>query len=221
MVSDKMKQAMLQDDVIAALKWNPRVDAAHIGVTAEGAVVTLSGHVPSLSHKQAAVAAARLVKGVHAVTDEIEVRPPSDRTWHDDEIRRRVADIISWSQPNVAQRILIRVSRGVVTLEGEVDHFFDKVDVEQHVARLSGVTRIDNKLVVKSMVSPVDVKEKIEAAFLRSAYAEARNVTVKVDGAKVTLTGQVRSWDEKEQAEQVAWAAPGVTEVENLLEVKI
>jgi osmotically-inducible protein OsmY len=113
------------------------------------------------------------------------------------------------------------VSHGIITLEGEVEHFFDKVDAEQHVARLSGVTRVDNKLIVKSLINPVDIKEKIGAAFLRSAYVEAQNITVAVDGPNVTLTGQVRSWNEKEQAEQVAWAAPGVTSVENLLEVKI
>jgi osmotically-inducible protein OsmY len=211
----------LQEDVIAALKWEPRIDAAHIGVTAEAAIVTLSGHVSILEQKQAAVVAARQVKGVEAVADEIEVRVPSNQKCHDDEIGKRAADIIRWSQPTVAERIRISVSHGIITLEGEVEHFFDKVDAEQHVARLSGVTRVDNKLIVKSLINPVDIKEKIGAAFLRSAYVEAQNITVAVDGPNVTLTGQVRSWNEKEQAEQVAWAAPGVTSVENLLEVKI
>lgn len=211
----------LQEDVIAALKWEPRLDAAHIGVTAEGAVVTLSGHVPALTEKQAAVAAARRVKGVEVVADEIEVRLRSDRKWHDDEIGKRAADIISWSQPNVAERIRITVSHGIVKLEGEVENYFDRVDAEHHVARLGGVSSIDNRLIVNSLINPVGIKEKIRAALLRSADVEAQNITVTVDGPKVTLTGQVRSWNEMGQAEEIAWTAPGVKGVDNLLEVKI
>ena len=211
----------LQEDVIAALKWEPRIDAAHIGVTAEGAVVTLSGHVSTLEQKQVAVSAARQVKGVETVADEIEVRLPSNRKWHDDEIAKRAADIIRWSRPNIVERIRVSVSHGIITLEGEVKQFFDKVDVEQLLARLGGVTRIDNKLIVESLIDPIDIKEKIGDAFRRSAYVESQNITVTVDGPHVTLTGQVRSWNEMEQAEQVAWAAPGVTSVENLLQVKV
>ncbi|HTJ89140.1 MAG TPA: BON domain-containing protein [Acidocella sp.] len=212
---------MLQSDVIAELKWKPLVDAAQIGVTADDGVVTLFGHVSSLRQKEAALAAARQVKGVRVLVDEIEVRLPDAQKRHDDEIGKRVADIISWFRPQLAPRIKISVSHGVVTLEGEVEHFFEKMEAEQHISLLNGVTRIDNKLVVTPGVSPVDVKNKIEAAFQRNASLEARHVTVAVDGPKVTLTGQVRSWHDLEQAEEVAWAAPGVREVENLLEVQI
>ena len=212
---------MLQDDVIAELKWEPRVDAAQIGVTAQDGVVTLLGHVSNLHEKEAALAAARLVKGVRVLVDEIEVRLPEAQKRHDDEIGKRAADIINWFRPQLAPRIKISVSHGVVTLAGQVEYFFEKTEAEQHLSRLNGVTRIDNKLVVTPGVSPVDVKDQIEAAFRRNAAVEARHVTIAVDGPKVTLTGQVRSWHELDLAEEVAWAAPGIREVENLLEVQI
>jgi len=212
---------MLQDDVIAELKWEPRIDAAQIGVTAQDGVVTLLGHVLSLRQKETALATARLVKGVRVLVDELEVRLPDAQKRHDDEIGKRAADIIRWFRPQLVPRIKIGVSHGVVTLEGQVEHFFEKTEAEQHISRLNGVTRIDNKLVVTPGASPVGVKEKIEAAFRRSAYIEARQVNVAVEGPKVTLTGQVRSWHDLGLAEDVAWAAPGVTAVENLLEVQI
>ena len=212
---------MLQDDVIAELKWAPRVDAAQIGVTAQDGVVTLLGHVSSLRQKEAALAAARLVKGVRVLVDELEVRLPDAQKRHDDEIGKRAADIISWFRPQLVPRIKVSVSQGVVTLEGQVEHFFEKMETEQHLGRLNGVTRIDNQLVVTPGISPVDVKDKIEAAFRRNAAVEARHVTVAVDGPKVTLTGRVRSWHDLDLAEEVAWAAPGIREVENLIEVQI
>jgi osmotically-inducible protein OsmY len=149
------------------------------------------------------------------------VRLPDAQKRHDDEIGKRAADIINWFRPHLAPRIKISVSHGVVTLEGQVEYFFEKTEAGQHLSRLNGVTRIDNKLVVTPGVSPVDVKDNIEAAFRRNAAVEARHVTVVVDGPKVTLTGQVRSWHDLDLAEEVAWAASGVTEVENLLEVQI
>ena len=211
---------MLQDDVIAELKWEPRVDAAQIGVTAEDGIVTLFGHVSNLPQKEAALAAARLVKGVRVLVDEIEVRLPDAQKRHDDEIGKRVTNIIDWFRPQLAPRIKISVSHGVVTLEGQVEFFFERAETEQHISLLNGVTRIDNKLVVTPGASPVDVKDKIKAAFQRNASIEARHVTVDVDGPKVTLTGQVRSWLDLHQAEEVAWAAPGVREVENFLKFK-
>ncbi len=207
----------LQHDVMAELEWEPRVDAAHLGVTADAGVVTLSGHVSSLTQKQTALAAARRVRGVRVIADEIEVRLPGDRKWHDDEIGKRAGDILSWSLPDVAERIRIRVAHGVVTLEGVVDRYVDRIDAEQQIRRLSGVVGVENKLMVTTRINPAGVKESIETAFQRSADLEARNITVTAEGPLVTLQGRVRSWYEHELAERAAWAAPGVTEVRNLI----
>ncbi|ASG24487.1 MULTISPECIES: BON domain-containing protein [Nitrospirillum] len=210
----------LQLDVMAELAWDPHLDASHIGVAAEGAVVTLTGHVTSWAEKRAAVAAARRVRGVGAVANEIEVRLPADRKWHDDEIAKRAVDILHWSCPQVAPRVKITVTAGVLTLEGTVEHFFDRMEAERNVHRLHGIVRVDNHLIVSSQASLADVHDKIEAAFRRNANLAADHLSVTADGPVVTLRGRVRSWQEHDIAERAAWGAPGVTEVNNLIQVE-
>ncbi len=215
----------MQDDlhlrqcVIDALEFEPSVDAAHIGVSAEEGVVTLSGHVRSFAEKFAAERIARQVKGVRAVAQEIDVRLPSDKKLADDEIAARAVQILRWDQMVPEDRISVKVEHGIVTLNGEVDWGFQRTEAENDVRRLTGVRSVINNIVIVAKVSPEDVHAKIRAALERNAEIEAGRVTVAVSGSKVTLSGRVNAWTEREAIEHAAWSAPGVTEVEDRIEI--
>jgi osmotically-inducible protein OsmY len=205
----------IRRDVIAELEWDPRVDPAHVGVIVDEGVVTLAGHVRSLVEKQAAERAARRVRGVRALAVNLQVRLPSDRKWHDDEIARRAGDVIRWHDPELADRVSIRVERGVVTLGGTVVRASDRMAAQHDVLRLRGVVDVVNRIGVEPSADPADVEKGIRAAFERHAELEAGHVAVRVDGSTVILSGRVESWLEREMAECAAWAAPGIADVRN------
>jgi len=209
----------LQQRVIDALEFDPSVDAAHIGVSARDGVVTLSGHVASFAEKFAAERVVRQVKGVHAVAQELEVRLPSDKKVADDEIAARAVRILKWDQVVTGDRISIKVEHGIVTLSGEVDWHFQRTEAEYDIRKLGGVRSVINQIVVAAKVRPEDVHEKIQAALERNAEIEAGRITVAVSGGKVTLGGKVNAWTEREAVERAAWSAPGVTEVEDRIEL--
>ncbi len=210
----------LKQDVLEELDFEPSVDAAHIGVNVSGGVVTLTGFVSSYAEKLAAERAARRVKGVKAIAEEIEVRLPSDKKLADDQIAARAIDVIRWRVGLPENRIQLKVEKGMVTLSGEVDYQFQKHDAQAAVHNLTGVTAVINELRVASPLQVSQVKDKIENALRRSAELDASQITVQVDGGKVTLGGKVRAWFERGLAEQAAWAAPGVTEVSDHIQVE-
>lgn len=150
----------LQKDVVDELEFEPSVNAAHIGVAANHGIVTLTGSVTSYAEKLAAERAARRVKGVKAIAQEIEVRLPSDTKRGDNEIAERAVNILNWQVGLPAGRIAIKVERGVVTLTGEVEWQFQKVDAEQAVHKLSGVADILNQIRVAAPVHVSEVKEQ-------------------------------------------------------------
>jgi osmotically-inducible protein OsmY len=209
----------LQQRVIDALEFDPAVDAAHIGVNVNEGVATLSGHVRSFAEKFAAERAARQVKGVRAVAQELDVRLPSDKKVADDEIAARALRILDWDQLVPAKRISVKVEHGIVTLNGEVDWHFQRTEAEYDMRKLSGVRSVINNIVVVPRVRPDDVHAKIRAALERNAEVEANRITVAVSGGKVTLGGKVGAWSEREAVERAAWSAPGVTEVEDRIEL--
>ena len=209
----------IQHSVQHELEWDPRVDAAHIGVTAQSGVVTLSGRVSSYAEKVAAERAAKRVYGVHAVADELVVGLPGGEVRTDEDIGAACVAALKHHTLIPPDRIKVTVDGGRIALDGEVDWRYQKLAAEKAVRFLRGVTGVRNAIIVKPRVSPSDVKNKIEQALKRSAELDARRISVLADGSKITLLGAVRSWIEKDEAVQTAWAAPGVDYVDDQLVV--
>jgi len=211
-----MSDTQLRKDVLDELDFEPSVNATNIGVAVDNGVVTLAGHVSNYAQKGAAVQAARRVKGVRAIADEIEVRFASDRKTSDDEIAKRVLDILRWS--DVPNDVIVTVRNGIVTLGGEVGWKFEKVAAENAVRKLNGVRAVANVITIKPRVSIPDVKQRIENALRRSAEVEAKGIHISVhDGGHVVLEGKVRDLFERDAVQTAAWSAPGVTIVEDKL----
>ena len=207
--------SQLQQDVMDELQWEPRVDHANIGVAATDGVITLSGFASSYAEKIAAEKAARRIKGVRGLAEEIEVRLPSQAKTADPEIAKRIADIFDWSAMIPNNKIAVKVEHGWVTLTGMVDGHFQRKSAVDFASRISGVTGVSNQITVKAAASPFDVKDRIMAAFRRNADLDASSITVSADGNTVRLGGQVHAWYERQIAERAAWSAPGVDRIED------
>jgi len=214
-MTGRSEDTKLRQNVLDELEWEPSLDAAHIGVAAREGVVTLSGHVASFAEKLAAERAAWRVAGVRAVAQEIEVRLPSDRKSSDEEIAARALRMLEWDVAVPHERITVKVDHGLVTLAGEVEWGYQREEAEDDLRRLNGVKGVINSIKVKPGVAAADVQAQIRRAFERSAELEADHITVSVESGKVVLGGKVSAWIERELAERAAWAAPGVTGVEN------
>ena len=210
----------LKKDVLAELAWDPVVPEAKVGVSVNGGVVTLTGHLDSYSEKIAARRAVERVGEVKATAMEIDVIPLGVHQRSDTEIAAAVDHALSWNTSVPKDRIKVTVEKGWVTLSGEVDWNFQRRAVERLVRPLKGVVGISDNIGIKATAVPTNLTNRIQDALVRQAMREAKRIEIATDGGVVTLSGQVHSWAERSAVEGATWSAPGVSRVNNLLTVQ-
>lgn len=209
----------IKKDVEAELRWSPDVDETDIAVKVKNGQVTLTGFVRNYLEKCRAETAAKRVKGVAAVANDVEIRAFAG-TPTDPEIARAAVSALKIELPRISESIKPIVQHGRVKLEGTVEWHYQRERAESAVRHLGGVVSVSNQIRIEPKIAPQDIKHRIEDAFRRIAQVDANQITVEAQASDVTLRGEVRSWAERDQAEQTAWSAPGVTKVINELRVR-
>jgi osmotically-inducible protein OsmY len=205
--------AVLQQEVRDQLKWEPAVPSNGIDVTVKDGVVTLTGEVRSFTEEWNAERAARRVAGVKTLALDLTVTTSGSARRSDSDVARAAREVIEAPADLPRHAIKIQVEAGRVTLTGEVDWPYQRQAAVEAVRALAGVTGVIDEIVLEPNVSVGDVKDQIEAAMRRGAYAEADAISVAVHGAEVTLSGTVRSRSKRDLATQSAWSSPGVRSV--------
>jgi len=218
-MTDTRTDEQIQRDVLAELQWDSRVHPGEIGASVKNGIVALSGNVDAFYRKWAAEDAALRVRGVVAVANELEVKLPSSSERTDEEIAAAAVRALEADSLLGAKNLQTTVDKGWIMVRGEVEWNFQKEDAERILRRLWGVKGVTNLIVVKTRPTPAELKDKIEKALLRTAQLDARGISTELQGAKVVLKGTVRSWAERAEAERAAWLAPGVTQVDNRIQV--
>lgn len=213
-----MNDRILRQKVADELDWDPSISAGHVGVAVENGIVKLAGHVPDFAQRWAAEKAAKRVRGVRGLVDEIVVSPFKEPLT-DQSIAERAANLLEWNATVPKGAVQVTVNEGNVVLSGSVKWAFQRNAAEQIVRGLYGVRTLTNVIKLKTTVKTEDVKQRIEAALNRQAHLDAKGISVAVEGGTVKLNGRVASFREREAAERAAWAAPGVIAVEDRIAV--
>jgi osmotically-inducible protein OsmY len=209
----------IERDVREELNWDPDLDADDIAISVKDGVVTLAGFTRSYSDRLEAEHAAKRVAGVHAIANDIEVRLPSIDQRPDPDIARDAVASLKAQLPLSHEKIKVVVKDGWLTLEGTVEWQYQKTTAENAVRKVKGVKGVTNVISLKPKVEPTDIQRRIQEAFKRNAEVDANRIAVETHGSEVILKGTVRSWIEREEAERVAWSAPGITRVDDRIVV--
>jgi osmotically-inducible protein OsmY len=210
----------LKTAVLAELKWEPSIYAAHIGVTARDGVITLMGHVVSFAEKHAAETAVGRVKGVKAVAEELEVRLLFESKHGDEEIAVAAINRLAWNSSVPKDAIKVKVQQGWITLSGVVEWSYQKFAAVQDLRWLMGVVGVSNEVTIKPRVNASEISDDITDALNRSwLFTDPQTVYVSAVGGKVKLTGHVDTWADRQTTANTAWAAPGAISVENGIRV--
>ena len=210
----------LKQDIEAELRWDPKINAAQIGVSVDKGVVSLLGGVDTYAEKWAAEDATKRVSGVRTVAQDLTVKVLFDHKRTDSDIAAAVQNALKWDV-FVPKTVTASVREGSVTLAGEVTWNYQRDAAERAIRFLAGVVAVYNSITLKPGASVAEVKEKVEAALLRQARSDAKSIRIEASGGKVTLTGHASSWQSMEDATEAAWAAPGVTDVVDKVSITI
>jgi osmotically-inducible protein OsmY len=202
----------LKQDIEDELRWDPKINAAQIGVSVDKGAVTLLGTVDTYAEKWAAEDATKRVCGVRTVAQDLTVKILADHKRSDSDIAGAVQSALKWDV-FVPKTVTARVQGGRVTLEGQASWNYQRDAAMRSVRYLAGVVGVSNSITLKPQASAAEVKEKIQAALQRQATADSNSSHIDTSGGKVTLTGNASSWQSIEDAANAAWAAPGVTDV--------
>ena len=202
----------LKKDVEDELEWDPKINAAQIGVAVENGAVSLTGVVDTYAEKWAAEDAAKRVSGVRSVAQDLTVRILGEHQHSDAEIAEAALNAVKWDVW-VPSTVKLSVQQGWITLEGQVEWNFQRDEAESAVRHLAGVKGVVNNITLKPTVSAAQVKERVKAALQRQATVDAQTIRVDTSGSTVTLSGDASTWQAVEDAADAAWAAPGVTDV--------
>ena len=211
--------ADLQKDVYEELKWDPRINEGDIGVSVANGLVTLSGTIPNYAEKWAAEEAAQKVKGVSAVVNKIDVKLSNGNVKDDQHIAEAALNALHWNTWVPSESIKLTVEKGWITLAGSVKANYQKQAAENAVKELLGVRGITNEITVESSATVKDIQFHIKQALHRHAEQEAKGINIQVSNGEVVLSGKVRSWSEKSEAEWAALGTTGVRKVKNDLAV--
>ena len=213
----------LRRDVQAQLDWDPRFDARDIALGVKDGVVTLTGTVGCYAERAAAEEATQTVAGVRAIANDIEIGLQESSRRDDPEIAASALLALKSHASVPADSIKVIVSNGWITLEGDVSMRFQADLAEKTVQNLWGVKGVINNIRLRkpSLITVSEVKAKIEDAFRRHAQLDADTIRVSLDDETLILSGEVHSLRERNDAEAAAWAAPGVTKVDNRIHVQL
>jgi osmotically-inducible protein OsmY len=204
--------SQLKQDIEEELRWDPKVNAAQIGVSVDQGAVSLLGAVDTYAEKWAAEDATKRVNGVRTIAQDLTVKVLTDHARSDSEIATATQSALEWDV-FVPKTVTAKVQHGAVTLEGQVIWNYQRDAAERAIRHLAGVVAVHNLIALKPQASATEVKEKVQAALQRQATADAKSIHIETSGGKVTLTGHASSWQSIEDAANAAWAAPGVTQV--------
>jgi osmotically-inducible protein OsmY len=211
--------AQLKKDVESELEWDPSIHAANVGVAVKGGIVTLTGHLDTYAEKFAIERALQRVQGVQAIAVELDVKLAPNHVRGDSDIAEAAEQAFAWHALIPAERIKVKVEKGWVTLSGQVDWQYQRIDAENAVRPLTGVVGVSNAITLKPQTTPANISARIKGALTRQLEREMKGIEVTVSGSTVTLRGTVHSWPERTAAQGAAWSAPGITSVLNELKV--